>query len=64
MGRDIFEIASMFLGIAVLTLLINRSSDTVAVAQGVGGVFNGLLKTVTLQNGYSNPIASGSSLSF
>ncbi len=59
--KDVFEIAAMFLGIAVLTLLIGRSSDTVKVAQGVGGVFNGLLKTVTLQNGYSNPLSSGMS---
>jgi len=59
--KDVFEIAAMFLGIAVLTLLIGRSKDTVAVAKGVGGVFDGLLRTVTLQNGYGNPLSSGMS---
>ncbi len=57
--KDVFEIAAMFLGIAVLTLLIGRSGDTVKVLKGASDSFGGLLKIVTLQNGYQNPLSGG-----
>lgn len=53
-GRDLTQIA-LFLGsVAVITLLVSRSSDTVAIVKAVGGTYNGLLQTLTLQNSYGN----------
>lgn len=49
--RGAFELAMTILGIATLTLLINRSSDTQRVVSSIGGTFNDLLRTVTLQGG-------------
>lgn len=58
MGRDLTEIAGLFIGVAVITLLVGNSRGTVDIINaGVSG-FNGLLRTVTLQNGYSNPLSS------
>lgn len=56
MGRDISEIAMALIGVATIALLINRSSDTVKVVSAGANAFNGLLRTVTLQNGYGNPM--------
>ena len=52
--REVVEIAGMLIGVATIALLINRSSDTARVITSAGGTFNGLLRTVTLQNGYQN----------
>lgn len=53
-GRDITQIA-LFLGsVAVITLLVSRSQDTVNIVKAVGGTYNGLLQTLTLQNSYGN----------
>lgn len=58
MGRDLTEIAGLFIGVAVITLLVGNSRGTVDIINaGVSG-FNGLLRTVTLQNGYGNPLSS------
>ena len=58
MGRDIFEIASALIGVAIIALLIGHSKQTVEVASGVSSAFGGLLKIVTLQNNFANPLSS------
>jgi hypothetical protein len=50
MGRDIMEIATLFIGVAVLALLIGNASKTATVIQSGANAFDELLKTVTLQN--------------
>lgn len=49
-GRGLMEIATGILGIALIALLINRSSDTAKVIQAGTGGFDMLIRTVTLQN--------------
>lgn len=49
LGRGLLEIASGLMAIALLALLIGKSSQTVQVVQQVGQTFDQLLRTVTLQ---------------
>lgn len=58
MGRDLFELASLFIGVAVIALLVGHSKQTVEVASGVSSAFGGLLRLITLQNNYGNPLAN------
>lgn len=58
MGRDLTEIAGLLIGVALVALLVGHSSDTVKIISAGTSGFGGLLKIVTLQNGYSNPLAS------
>lgn len=58
MGRDLTEIAGLLIGVALIALLVGRSDDTVKIIQAGTSGFAGLLRTVTLQNGYGNPLAS------
>jgi hypothetical protein len=51
LGSGLLEIAMGLLGIALIALLVNRSSDTVKVISQAGNSFRDLLNTVTLQNG-------------
>jgi hypothetical protein len=53
-GKEISHIAFALIGVATIALLISHSEDTVKVAQGTADAFGGLLRTVTLQNGYGN----------
>lgn len=55
--RDITEIATLLIGVATIALLINRSNDTARVIKAGTEGFGGLLRIVTLQNGYANPLA-------
>jgi hypothetical protein len=57
MGRDLSEIAMALIGVATIALLVSRSGDTVKVINAGTSGFAGLLRTVTLQNGYNNPMA-------
>lgn len=50
LGRNIFEIAALFIGVAVITLLLNKQSQTVPVIKAATEGFNSLLRTVTLQD--------------
>ena len=59
LGRDLTEIASLFIGVAFVALLVGNAKGASTVIESAGGVFNSLLKTVTLQNQYGNPLASG-----
>ena len=54
LGRNITEIAGMFLGIAFVALLINRASDSAMLIETTGKTFGNLLGIVTLQSGYQN----------
>lgn len=48
--EDVVKIITVILGIAVLTLIINKASDSVSLIGAFGNAFNGILKTITLQN--------------
>lgn len=47
--KDITNIITVILGIAVLTLIINKASDSVSLIQAFSNGFNSILKTITLQ---------------
>jgi len=49
--KGVFGIASALIGVAVLTLLLNPKANTVPVINAATSGFNGLLQTVSLQNG-------------
>lgn len=50
MGKDLFEIASLLIGVALVALILNPRANTTAVIATGGNVFNNLLQTVTLQS--------------
>lgn len=50
MGGHLTEIAALLIGVALVALLVNRQANTAQVISAGGGVFNELLRTVTLQN--------------
>jgi len=57
LGKDLTQIALTLAGIATLALLVSHSKQTVELVKGVGDTYNGLLRTVTLQNGFGNPFS-------
>lgn len=48
--QGVFEITMAIVGIALIALLINRSSDTARVIQSGASALDRLLARVTLQN--------------
>lgn len=58
MGRDLTEIAGLLIGVAVIALLVGHSSQTAQVIKAGTDGFGGLLKIVTLTNGYGNPLSN------
>lgn len=53
--RGVLEIAMALIGVATITLLVNRADDAATLIKAGGGTFNMLLQTVTLQkSGYGN----------
>lgn len=54
MGRELTEIATALIGVALIALLVGHASGTKTIIDSATSGFNGLLRTVTLQNGYSN----------
>jgi hypothetical protein len=48
-GQGLFEIAMAGLGIAIITLLIRNSAQTVQVTRAVGGTYIDILDTLTGQ---------------
>lgn len=52
-----FEIATLLISLALISMLIVRSRETVEVAQGVGTAFGNLLDAATLNTGAG--VASG-----
>lgn len=53
-GRDLTQIALFGMSLALVTLLINKPDATATVVKAVGGTYNGILNTLTLQNPYGN----------
>lgn len=54
-GRDLVEIASLLIGVALVALLVSRASGTAQVINSAAGGFNSLLRTVTLQGSGIGP---------
>lgn len=46
-----FEIATLLISLALISMLVVRSKQTVEVAQGVGSAFGNLLDAATLNTG-------------
>jgi hypothetical protein len=46
---DVVKIITIILGISVLTLIINRASDSANLIKVSGNAFTDILKTITLQ---------------
>jgi hypothetical protein len=53
MGRELFELAALFVGVAFAALLIGHPGGTATVVDAVGSNFGKLLATVELSGGYS-----------
>lgn len=49
-GKNVFDIAASLVGVAMVALLVSNSEGAAAIIRSAGETFNGLLKTVTLQN--------------
>jgi hypothetical protein len=58
MGRELFEIATALIGVALVALLVSHYSGTVSIIQAGTSGFAGLLSTV------ENPESSGGFGSF
>lgn len=46
---DVVKIITVILGISIITLIINKASDSVSLINASGSAFNSILKTITLQ---------------
>ena len=53
-GEGIMGIAAMLGSIALIALIIGHSKESADLIQTAGSTFEGLLRTVTLQNQYGN----------
>jgi hypothetical protein len=53
LGAGIMEIASALLAIALIALLLNKSTQAGQLVSQTGTAFDELLRTVTMQNGSS-----------
>jgi len=60
-GRGIFGIMALFIGVAFAALLVGHASGTSQVIKAGGGVFNQLLQTVELAggSGFGNNYGAG-----
>lgn len=56
MDLKLFEIASLIISLALISMLVSRSSQTVEVASGVSSAFGDLLSAAT--NASAAPIQS------
>jgi len=52
LGSGIMEIITALIGIALITLLVNKADNASKLIQTGGDTLNTLLRTVTLSNGY------------
>lgn len=46
---EVAKIVTVILGIAILTLIINKASDSVSLINAGGNAFDKILRTITLQ---------------
>lgn len=62
MGHGLFEIASLFIGVAFAALLIGHPSGTSQVVSSIGQAFGMNLATVELAGGYAGSAGYGSGI--
>lgn len=55
-GKEGYEIGMAFLGIAMVALLVSNSKGATAIIKQTGDTFSGMMRVVTLQNNYGNPM--------
>lgn len=55
-GSQIFEILSLIIGLALISMLVQRSGEAVKLVEGTSGAFGDLLQAAT--NASSGPIRS------
>lgn len=60
MGKDLFEIAALFIGVAFAALLIGHPQGTAQVVQSISQGFGMDLATVELAGGYAGSSGIGS----
>lgn len=58
-GRGLFGIAALLIGVSFAALLVGHASGTKTVVDAVGGNFNQLLRTVSLSGGIGNQYGFG-----
>lgn len=51
--RDVFEIASLFIAVGLISMLVLHSSDTARLVTTTGQAFSGVLATATGQGNFS-----------
>lgn len=61
MGRDLFELAALFVGVAFAALLVGHAQGTATVVKSISEGFGMNLATIELAGGYAgnSGIASG-----
>ena len=57
-GKSTFEVAMALVGVATIALLVSNAKGASQIISTTGNTFNGLLRTVTLQSGYNNPMSN------
>jgi hypothetical protein len=58
-GKSTFEVAMALVGVATIALLVSNAKGAATIIKTSGDTFNGLLRTVTLQNNFGgNPFNS------
>lgn len=58
MGNELTSIAMTLAGIAMVALILSRSSDAVNIIKATGNTYGNLLGIVTLQSGYGNSFSN------
>lgn len=59
-AKDVFEIATMFIGAAILALLVSHAQSAGSLISTTSNAFGGLLKDVTLSdNTVTNAFTGG-----
>lgn len=53
-SRDIFEIASLFIGVGLISMLVLHSSNASQLITTTGQAFSGVLATATGQNAFGS----------
>lgn len=59
-GKSSFEVAMALVSVATIALLVSNSKGAAQIITATGSTFNGLLRTVTLQDKWGGSAVSGS----
>jgi hypothetical protein len=59
-GKQTFEVAMALVSVATIALLVSHSKGAAQIITSTGNTFNGLLRTVTLQDQWGGTAISGS----